>query len=87
MYGFSLFGCYLSCFAAKTPSHKALFSALFDLENTQRRWVFNSLSCKNVFFFRNFLLKTGVPAPIAVEILLLFPLKSKRLQRIAGNCS
>ncbi|NWK99804.1 hypothetical protein DM790_03110, partial [Flavobacterium collinsii] len=42
---------------------------------------------QNVFCFRNFLLKTGVPAPIAVEILLFFPLKSKRLKRIAGNSS
>ncbi|NWL03416.1 hypothetical protein DM790_21535 [Flavobacterium collinsii] len=64
-----------------------MFPALFDLENTQRCWVFNVFYCENVFSFRNFLLKTGAPAPIAVEILLFFPLKSKRLQRIAGLSS
>ncbi|OHT44792.1 hypothetical protein BHE19_08670 [Flavobacterium tructae] len=49
---------------------------LTNLAKTQRREVF--------VFLALFLLKTHTLAPIAVEILLIFPLKSKRLQRIAG---
>jgi len=49
---------------------------LWFLAESQRRLVF--------FPALYFLLKTAALAPIEVEILLLFSLKSKRLERIAG---
>ncbi|OHT47323.1 hypothetical protein BHE19_19930 [Flavobacterium tructae] len=49
---------------------------LTNLAKTQSREVF--------VFLVLFLLKTHTLAPIVVEILLIFPLKSKRLKRIAG---
>ncbi|OXB23762.1 hypothetical protein B0A80_08820 [Flavobacterium tructae] len=57
-----------------TKSHFYWFFT--NIAKTQRREVF--------VFLALFLLKTYALAPIVVEILLIFPLKIKRLQRIAG---
>jgi len=56
---------------------KAGFSAAFLSSRKGAKFLFG------VFF----LLESSALAPIVVEILLLFSLKSKRLERIAGNSS
>ncbi|OMQ10119.1 hypothetical protein BXU01_17350 [[Flexibacter] sp. ATCC 35103] len=66
---------------------KAGFSAAFPGSRKDAKAL--SLLFWNVFFcfMSHLTFETSVLAPIAAEILLLFSLKSKRLERIAGNSS
>jgi hypothetical protein len=96
--GFGWIYLFWAGFATKTPGHEVLifpiYYALLAFEkDTKRGFSLFSLALaktqrRKVFFFllKNdyLLLETAPLAPIGVEILLLFSLKSKRLERIAG---
>ena len=98
--GFGLF-CLFYGFCRKDAKARNLWFLLFWLVKKALNWkalvfllfsqVTKALSflflTGILFFSSKLLLKTHVLAPIVVEILLLFSLKSKRLKRIAGNSS